>query len=116
MWDFFIVGATLAVALNVSSAELYDGSAQPKVCHPERKELESRDLGTGMTYMVKLVRRSFDSLRSLRMTNLVDRAAESPLRCQYAWGDRKGSPLHIIDGCGDTLYNEKKFHNQEEPT
>ena len=33
--------------------------------------MESRDLGTFDTYMVKLVRRSFDSLCSLRMTDVV---------------------------------------------
>ena len=42
-----------------------------KICHPERNEMESRDLRIVMTYNVKLVRRSFDSLRSLRMTKLL---------------------------------------------
>ena len=36
-------------------------------CHPERNEMESRDLHTSGTFYVELVRRSFDSLRSLRM-------------------------------------------------
>ena len=43
-------------------------------CHPERNEVESRDLRTVMIFAVKLVRRSFDSLCSLRMTNLVVRS------------------------------------------
>ena len=37
-------------------------------CHPERNEVKSRDLGTFGTFQPQLVRRSFDSLRSLRMT------------------------------------------------
>ena len=42
---------------------------KPKICHPERNEVESRDLRTVDTCQLKSVRRSFDSLRSLRMTN-----------------------------------------------
>ena len=37
-------------------------------CHPERSEAKSRDLGTELTANENEVRRSFDSLRSLRMT------------------------------------------------
>ena len=40
------------------------------LCHPERNEMESRDLRTDDRFCVNLVRRSFDSLCSLRMTNL----------------------------------------------
>ena len=43
-------------------------------CHPERNEVESRDLRTMMTFVVKSVRRSFDSLCSLRMTKLMVRS------------------------------------------
>ena len=37
-------------------------------CHLERNEVESRDLRSFDTYLVKLVRRSLDSLCSLGMT------------------------------------------------
>ena len=41
--------------------------------------MESRDLGTYETVNLKLVRRSFDSLCSLRMTNVVE------LRKKFGW-------------------------------
>ena len=36
-----------------------------KACHPEWSEAESRDLRTDEAKKVKLVRRSFDSLRAI---------------------------------------------------
>ena len=40
-------------------------------CHPERSEAKSRDLGTELTANENEARRSFDSLRSLRMTRIL---------------------------------------------
>ena len=40
-----------------------------RTCHLERNEVESRDLRTNGTFLVKSVRRSLDSLRSLGMTS-----------------------------------------------
>ena len=73
---YIFVGATLAVALN-PIWRLEDRTIQmynPKRCHPERNAVEPRDLRILDLRRLKLVRRSFDSLRSLRMTDLVDRA------------------------------------------
>ena len=39
-------------------------------CHPEWSEAESRDLRTGSLFNQAIMRRSFDSLRSLKMTRL----------------------------------------------
>ena len=39
--------------------------------------MESRDPGTGETFQLKSVRRSFDSLRSLRMTDLMAKTDHS---------------------------------------
>ena len=62
------VGATLAVALNLMGLSRVVQMHDLKVCYPERNEMESRGLRTFDMYKVKLVRRPFDSLRSLRMT------------------------------------------------
>ena len=40
----------------------------PKECHPERNEMESRDLRIFELLSCESVRRSFDSLWSLRIT------------------------------------------------
>ena len=50
------------------------------ICHPERNEMKSRDLRTFETIAVYGVRRSFDLLRSLRMTSLVAERRTTPLR------------------------------------
>ena len=41
------------------------------VCHPERSEAESKDLGTELTASDNEMRRSLDSLRSLGMTTFL---------------------------------------------
>ena len=45
-FSFIHVGATLAVALNLICLSRIDGGYYPKICHPERNEMESRDLRT----------------------------------------------------------------------
>ena len=45
-----------------------DNTHKVKICHPERSVAESKDLRILLTFAVNSVRRSFGSLRSLRMT------------------------------------------------
>ena len=45
-----------------------DKTHRVKTCHPERSVAKSKDLRISITFAVKFVPRSFDSLRSLRMT------------------------------------------------
>ena len=59
-------------SLNVSLSEWEEIVKTFPLCHPERNEVEPRDLRISERFHVKLVRRSFDSLRSLRMTDLID--------------------------------------------
>ena len=65
---YIFVGAILAVALNPiwwsRTIQMYN----PKECHPERNEIEPSDLRILELLCRELMRRSFDSLRSLGMT------------------------------------------------
>ena len=55
-----------------------------KCCHPERSKAKPRDLGTGLTANENEMRRSFDSLRSLRMTHILRFSHDNDSICQ--WG------------------------------
>ena len=72
-----IVRTTRAVALTLTGESRTVQTYNPKICHSERNGVKSRDLRIFNMYKVKLVRRSFDSLRSLRMTAGVVRWIES---------------------------------------
>ena len=86
----------------------HNRSTTTKVCHPERPEKrsfsrESKDLRTDRLHSKTKVRRSFDSLRSLRMT-------KGGLRCVFrsSWWAQRMSIVKIsallrgnpIDGSG----------------
>ena len=49
LWKTINVGATLAVALNLTGQMQLNQPYQSKVRHPERNEMESRDLRTSET-------------------------------------------------------------------
>ena len=65
------------------------------ICHPERNEVKSRDLGTYGKNKLKLVHRSFDSLCSLRMTR--GEGQDPPLRLLLL----VGGIFLAIDGTDD---------------
>jgi len=67
----------------------------PQSCHPERNEMESRDLRTKRLLCRNLVRRSFDSLRSLRMTGRSEVCDFRRLQLKLQFVSDKGDELRI---------------------
>ena len=85
---------------------MWSGDREPgekKSCHPERSGLaaESKDLSTEITAALNEVRRSFDSLCSLRMTNRRGRRPRRPAEYGTVPKGRRGRrPLRREAGNG----------------
>ena len=75
---------------------LVKSAHKSEVCHSERSAAESKNLRTFEIFQLKSVRRSFDSLRSLRMTYREISASIEPKTYSQMVGGVMSPPYEYI--------------------